>query len=51
MELKAFGYRNGELTLAMSLVMVTTSITTRQPIPMPTDLRAAVEIYKEKCRL
>jgi 4-hydroxybenzoyl-CoA thioesterase len=44
------GYRDDVPTLAMRLVMVTTSLTTYRAVPVPDDVRAAVERYKETCR-
>ncbi|MDR3468411.1 MAG: thioesterase family protein [Xanthobacteraceae bacterium] len=44
------GARDAEPTLSMRLVMVTTSLTEHRAIPVPDDLRAAVERYKETCR-
>jgi 4-hydroxybenzoyl-CoA thioesterase len=48
--LTLLGYRDGVPTLAMRLVMVTTSLTTYRAVPVPDDVRAAVERYKETCR-
>jgi acyl-CoA thioesterase FadM len=48
--LKLYGYRDDAPLLAMRLVMVTTSLTLHRAIPIPDDLRAAVETYRERCR-
>jgi acyl-CoA thioesterase FadM len=48
--LTLYGYRETVPMLAMRLVMVTTSLTTYRAVPLPDDLRAAVERYKETCR-
>jgi 2-aminobenzoate-CoA ligase len=48
--LTLYGYRSHEPVLAMHLVMVTTSMAENRAIPLPDDLRSAVEGYKEKCR-
>jgi 4-hydroxybenzoyl-CoA thioesterase len=48
--LTLLGYRDGVPALAMRLVMVTTSLTTYRAVPVPDDVRAAVERYKETCR-
>jgi acyl-CoA thioesterase FadM len=48
--LTLYGYRAQEPVLVMHLVMVTTSMEENRSIPLPDDLRAAVESYKEKCR-
>lgn len=44
------GSREAEPALSMRLVMVTTSLIEHRAIPVPDDLRAAVERYKEICR-
>jgi len=46
----AHGSRDVEPALAMRLVMVTTSLIEHRAVPVPDDLRAAVERYKETCR-
>lgn len=43
-------YREGEVVLAMRLVMATTSLLVHRAIPVPDDLRDAIETYKENCR-
>jgi 4-hydroxybenzoyl-CoA thioesterase len=48
--LTLYGYRGTEPMTAMRLVMVTTSLTTYRAIPIPDDLRSAVERYKETCQ-
>ena len=48
--LMLYAYRDGAPMLAMRLVMVTTSLTAHRAVPIPDDLRAAVERYKETCR-
>lgn len=45
-----FAYREDDLVLVMQLVMVTTSIAEERAIPIPNDLRSAIEAYKEKSR-
>ncbi len=45
-----YAYREGEPVLAMRLVMVTTSLLVHRAVPVPDDLRSAIENYKEKCR-
>jgi acyl-CoA thioesterase FadM len=45
-----YAYREGEPVLAMRLVMVTTSLQANRAIPVPDDLRHAIETYKENCR-
>ncbi|WP_376711591.1 acyl-CoA thioesterase [Bradyrhizobium altum] len=45
-----YAYRNLEPVLGMSLVIATTSMLENISIPIPDDLRAALEAYEEKCR-
>ena len=39
----------GEERLRATLVLVTTSLNTHRPIPIPDDLRQAVETYQAEC--
>lgn len=41
--------RGSDPVLLAQLVIVTTSLETHQSIPLPDDLRAALERYQEKC--
>lgn len=43
-------YREGEAILASRPVIVTTSLVEHRPMPIPDDLRAALERYREDCR-
>jgi 4-hydroxybenzoyl-CoA thioesterase len=43
-------YRGEEPILSAHLVIVTTSLDVHRAIPLPADLRAAVEAYQELCR-
>ena len=47
--LAVHAYREEEPVLTASLVMVTTSLEVHRAIPLPDDLRAAVEGYQERC--
>jgi len=49
-KLALYAYRDDAPVLAMRLVMVTTSLTAHRAIPIPDDLRAALELYRETCR-
>ena len=42
--------RDGEDRLRATLVLVSTSLESHRPIPMPDDLRQAVEAYRAECR-
>ena len=44
--LMLYAYRDQDPVLAMSLVLATTSMIENRAIPIPNDLRAAVETYK-----
>lgn len=48
--LTLYGYRDGDPVLAMTLVMVTTSLLVHRPVAVPDDLRVALEKYREECR-
>ncbi|WP_225772698.1 thioesterase family protein [Inquilinus sp. Marseille-Q2685] len=43
------GHRDGEPVLIGRLVLVTTDIHEAAPIPIPADIRAAVEAYQRRC--
>jgi acyl-CoA thioesterase FadM len=49
-KLALHAYHGTEPVLAMRLVMVTTSLTEHRAVPVPDDLRAALERYRETCR-
>lgn len=44
------GFREAEEIFRGSLVMVTTSIRSAKPIQLPTQIRAALVAYQERCR-
>ena len=48
--LQVHAYRGSEPVLLARLVIVTTSLEIHQSIPLPDDLRAALEHYQEKCQ-
>jgi len=48
--LRIHASRNSEPVLLAELVIVTTSLDIHQSIPLPDDIRAALERYQEKCR-
>lgn len=48
--LKIVAACGGEERLRATLVLVTTSLETDRPIPIPDDLRRAVEAYQAECR-
>jgi acyl-CoA thioesterase FadM len=43
-------FRGSEPVLLARLIIVTTSLEIHQSIPLPDDLRLALECYQEKCR-
>ena len=48
--LKIVAARGDEERLRATLVLVATSLETHRPIPIPDDLRQAVETYQAECR-
>ncbi|HZT19056.1 MAG TPA: thioesterase family protein [Dongiaceae bacterium] len=44
------GYNAGEPALTGHLIMVATSLETHRAIPLPADIRAGLERYRERCR-
>lgn len=50
LSLSIHAHRGEEPVLRAQLVIVTTSLDLHRPIPIPDDLRAALEAYAERCR-
>lgn len=48
--LQIVGYRKDETRLRATLVLVSTSLETNRAIPIPEDLRRALEAYSSECR-
>jgi acyl-CoA thioesterase FadM len=48
--LRAHAYNAAEPALDAALVMVTTSLETHRPIPVPADIRGSLQRYQERCR-
>ena len=44
--LKVYAFNNGALCVCATFVTVTTSLVTHRPVPIPDDLRAALEGYR-----